>query len=288
MSQRTVGIICVVTAAMLWAIEPVVARYAYRTSNYFETITVRSIVSTFLAFTYLIMTRNLKNLRVEKVHIPKLAFIGLAGTAIADLLYYYSFTKIPILNSVLIAHMQPIFIVLFGFIIFREEKLTGGDFLFITAMIIAGILVTTRNIGNFKTLRLGTYGDLLVLISTVAWAISGIVAKKHLTGIPTGILVFYRYLIASMFLGLLSLKFGGMKFSNFYQVISGLIIFTGITLYYEGLKRLKTAITSSLELTSPLFASLLGYIFFKESITFMQFVGLILIFVALAFIRHSE
>ena len=91
-----------------------------------------------------------------------------------------------------------------------------------------------------------------------------------------------------MFLGLLSLKFGGMKFSNFYQVISGLIIFTGITLYYEGLKRLKTAITSSLELTSPLFASLLGYIFFKESITFMQFVGLILIFVALAFIRHSE
>lgn len=288
LSERTAGMISVICAAMMWAIEPVVARYAYKSSGFLETTTVRAMVAALLAFLHLAVKGRLGDLRIEKSHMPKLIFIGVVGTATASLLYFYSFTKIPVLNSVLIAHMQPIFIILIGFVMFAEERLTKRDFLFIISMVTAGILVTTKNVENFKTLKLGTYGDLMVLIATLAWAVSGIVAKKYLTTLPTSTLVFYRFLTASVALGLVSLRFGDLRCLNLYQVVNGLIIFVGISLYYEGLKRLKTAITSSFELTSPIFASVLGYVFFRESVTVMQVAGLVLILVAVVFIRHSE
>lgn len=54
---------------------------------------------------------------------PKLVYIGIAGTVFADLLYFFALTKIPVINAVLIGHVQPIFIILIGFFILKEDRL---------------------------------------------------------------------------------------------------------------------------------------------------------------------
>lgn len=143
---------------------------------------------------FLLQTKE--NIKINKIQFSTLVYIGLVGTIFADLIYFYAFTKIPVINAVLIGHMQPIFIVLIGFFILKEDKLAKFDYLGILFMIIAGLLVTTRTLENLSVLKLGTFGDFLVLSATIAWATTAIAMRKYLKNMNAGVVAFYRFLIA--------------------------------------------------------------------------------------------
>ena len=53
-------------------------------------------------------------------------------------------------------------------------------------------------------------------------------------------------------------------------MIVGIVMGLGIVAYYEGLKRLKAAQVSVLELTTPFFASAIAYLTLRETVTAMQ------------------
>jgi drug/metabolite transporter (DMT)-like permease len=112
----------------MWSIEPIFAKLAYANSDFIQTSGIRAIVVAITALLYVVLTGK-KNLKVRKSEIPKFVYIGIAGTVFADLLYFFALTKIPVINAVLIGHMQPIFIILIGFFILKEDKLTKFDYL---------------------------------------------------------------------------------------------------------------------------------------------------------------
>lgn len=59
-------------------------------------------------------------------------------------------------------------------------------------------------------------------------------------------------------------------------------------LYYEGLKRIKAAQASALELSTPFFAALLGFSILAEIVTFMQMLGIASLFVGIYFLSKKE
>jgi len=193
-----------------------------------------------------------------------------------------------VINAVILGHMQPIFIIAFGFFLLKSDTLTKFDYLGISLMIIAGLLVTTRTMENLFAFKFGTLGDLIVLSATIAWATSAIVMKKYLTAMNAGVITFYRFffpaLIFTMYLGLTS----SLIIANIYQVFIGVIIGIGTILYYEGLKRLKAAQVSGLELSTPFFAAILAFLFLNEFITSMQIIGIALLFVGVYLISKKE
>ena len=72
------------------------------------------------------------------------------------------------------------------------------------------------------------------------------------------------------------------------MVIFAIVIGIGIILYYEGLTRIKGAQVSALELASPFFASILGFVFFKETVTPLQVAGIALMFVGVYYLAKRE
>jgi len=58
----------------------------------------------------------------------------------------------------------------------------------------------------------------------------------------------------------LRIQDGKLRITSFYQMIVGIVMGLGIVAYYEGLKRLKAAQVSVLELTTPFFASAIAYL----------------------------
>ena len=76
--------------------------------------------------------------------------------------------------------------------------------------------------------------------------------------------------------------------ANIYQVIAGIVVGIGIIMYYESIKRIKAAQAGALELSAPFFAAILGYIFFRETITIIQFAGMLLMFVGVYFLSRKE
>jgi len=271
----------------MWSLEPVFAKLAYTNSDYLQTSAIRAIVVVFTALLYVFLTGR-KKLKITKNQLSKILYIAIAGTVIGDLLYFFALTKISVLNAVLIGHMQPIFVILMGFIFLKEDKLTRFDYIGILTMIIAALFVTTKTPENLFMIKLGTMGDIYVLLATVAWATTAIVTRKYLRELNAGVVTFYRYLIASViFVVYLSLK-SSLVLSNIYQILVGVIVGAGTILYYESMKRIKAAQVSAMELSTPFFATVFAFLILRERVTVMQISGLVLLFAGVCFLSKKE
>lgn len=271
----------------MWAIEPILAKLSYQNSDFLHTSAIRAVIAALTAFIYITLTKK-SPLQVTRQQLPSLIYIALVGTLVADFLYFFSLSQIPVINAVVIGHMQPIFIIAFGFFLLKTDTLTKFDYLGIALMLLSGLLVTTRTMENLIALKFGTIGDLIVLSATIAWATSAIVMKKYISAMNAGVITFYRFffpaLIFAAYLGMTS----SLMVTNIYQVYIGVIIGIGTILYYEGLKRLKAAQVSGLELSTPFFAAILAVLFLREFITGMQIIGIILLFGGVYLISKKE
>lgn len=287
MDMKKTGVLAILGASVMWSVEPIFAKLAYANSDFLQTSGIRAIVVAVTALVYVLLT-NKGNLKITKKQLPKLVYIGIAGTVFGDLLYFFALTKIPVINAVLIGHMQPIFIILIGFLVLKEDKLTRLDYLGISIMIVAGVLVTTKTPGNLSMLKLGTSGDIYVLLATVAWATTGIVMRKYLTGLNAGVITFYRYTIASVIFVAYLLFTSSLAVANIYQVLVGLVVCAGTILYYESMKRLKAAQVSALELSTPFFAVVLAFLILQELVTVMQISGIVLLAAGVLLLSRKE
>jgi len=177
MSSKKTGILAILGASLMWALEPVCAKLAYANSDFLQTSAIRAIVVVLTALLYVLIT-GVRKLKVTSNQFSKILYIAIAGTMIGDLLYFFALTKISVLNAVLIGHMQPIFVILIGFFLLKEDKLTKFDYIGIFTMIIAALFVTTKTLKNLFMIKLGTAGDIYVLLATAAWATTAIVTRK--------------------------------------------------------------------------------------------------------------
>ena len=286
MDAKKIGILAILGASVMWALESIFAKLAYENSDFLQISVVRAIVVALTAAIYVIFT-NRSQFKVSTKQIPKLIYLGIVGTVIADLLYFYSLVNIPVVNAILIAHLQPVFIILIGFFILKEDKLTKYDYLGVGVMIVAGLLVATKTFQDLSILRLGTKGDLLVLLATLGWSTTAIVMRKYLKDLNAGLLTFYRFSIASIVL-IIYVSPSSIRLSNIYQILVGVIAGAGIILYYSGLKRIKAAQVTALELSSPFFAAVLGFLVLGELVTIMQMLGIILMMVGIYFLSKKE
>ena len=287
MQKKTVGIVAILIASILWAIEPIIAKLSYATSTFITTAAVRALIVAAIGFLYAQIT-NKGNITVLKKEGYTIIVIALVASIFSDLLYFYALKTLPVVNVTLLSHLQPIFIVMIGYFILKEDKLTTYDYIGIIIMIFSAFLVTTRNLTNLFSLKLGTVADLLIIMATIAWALTTILARKYLSSVNAGVIIFYRFLIAGMLLTAYLFITHSISPVNTYQIMLGFIIGIGMVLYYEGLKRLKAAQTSSLELSSTFFAALLGFFILGELVTIMQMVGILSLCIGVYFLSRKE
>ncbi len=287
MDKKQIGVLAIVGASVMWAIEPIFAKLSYANASVIQTSAFRAIFVTIVALIYALFTNGTK-IKISKKEFSVIFYIAVVGTLIADLLFYIALTRIPVLNAVLIGHLQPIFIMLIGYFILRDEKHSKYDYIGIFVMIIGALLVTTQTLQNLLILRIGTIGDLFVVGATVSWATTGVVARKYLKTMNCGVITFYRFLIAAVFFSIYLLFKSEFHFGSMNQVIIGIIVGVGYILYYEGLKRVKAAQAGALELSTPFFAALLGFLVLGELVTPMQIAGILILCIGVYLLSKKE
>ena len=287
MNVKHIGVLAILCASVLWAIEPVFVKLSYQNSDFLHTSAIRAIFVTLIALMYVLLT-NKANIRIKKKELPTLAYVAIVGTLFADLIYYFALSRVPVINAVVIGHLQPLFIVLIGFLVLRSDRLTRFDYMGIGFMIVSGLLVTTRTPENFSMFKLGTYGDLFVLAATIGWATTGIAVRKYLKVMHAGVVTFYRFLFASIVFVIHLTSTSNISIANIYQVLLGIVAGFGYILYYESLKRIKAAQVGALELSTPFFAAILGFLVLGELVTPMQIIGILLLFVGIYYLSKKE
>lgn len=271
----------------MWAIEPIFAKLSYVNSDFLQTSAIRAIFAAMTAFIYIAIT-NKDTLRIKKHQLTSLIYIAIVGTLFADLMYFFALTQVPVINAVIIGHMQPIFIIMIAFVFLKTDKLTKFDYLGISLMMISGILVTTRTLDHLIQYKFGTIGDLFVLSATIAWATTAIVMRKYLKNMNAGVITFYRFLFASLFFVTYLIATSNVGIANIYQIIIGIVVGIGTIFYYEGLKRIKAVQVSGLELSTPFFAALLAFFILRETVSIMQIIGILLLFFGIYSLSKRE
>ena len=143
MQIKTVGVLAILGASIIWAIEPIIAKLSFQSAGFIQTSGIRAIFAAITALFYLWITKNF-SLSIKLREIPSIAYIAIVGTLVADLLYFLALTMIPVINAVLIGHMQPIFIVLMGWVVLRQDRLNRFDYIGILVMIISICILLLR------------------------------------------------------------------------------------------------------------------------------------------------
>jgi drug/metabolite transporter (DMT)-like permease len=287
MDRKHVGVVAVLAASIMWAIEPVGAKLSYENADFIQTSTIRALVAVLIALAYIGLSSR-PSLKVCRRQVPPLVYIGLAGTLFADLTYFFALQTVPVINAVLIGHLQPMFVMLMGFMWLRGDVLNTYDYAGIACMMGSAVLVTAQNPGNLLNLQLGTQGDLLVLVATVAWASTAVVMRRFIKELHAGTITFYRFLIAAIVFLIYASLTSGIAIANIYQIMVGIVVGLGTILYYEGLKRVKAVQVAALELASPFFAVILGFAVLDEMITIMQAGGMGMLIVGILLLGRRE
>ncbi len=287
---KKTGILFVVLASVCWAIETVTAKFSFASVDFLKIVFQQSVYCFLTVFLFSVFSGSLKLNELKKLTRKDhslILFIGITGSFLASLFFYYGISKTYAVNASLLVHAQPLFVAFLG-LYFLKEKLNRNDLLGGFFMIVSAVLISSRTFGNLSSLRIFSFGDLMVLVSTFLWALVVIPAKHLLKKTSPAIIITIRFFISSLIFTALLLSLGRFGIFSVYGVGIGVITGFGYIFYYNGLKRLKATQTSIIELSAPFFAAVLAFFILGEILTILQLFGFILLALGIYFISKKE
>ncbi len=281
----------IIIAATLWAVDGVILRPAL------YTLPVPLVVFIEHGLAFLVMLpffikeiKEVKKLRLGDwgAFFWVAVFGGALGTMfITKALFYVNFVNLSIV--VLIQKLQPVFALLLAALVLKE-KLPKKFFFWGLIAIIATYFVTFAEfLPNFSTGDKTLVAALFSLGAAFAWGSSTVFSKRALKEVSFRMGTYLRFGLTTLIMFLIAGAAG--NFSAFNQITQKqfltflIIIFSSggvaMLLYYYGLKRVTASVSTICELAFPLSAILFEFILRGRVLTWSQWLGVLVLFVAI-------
>ena len=278
------GSAAVVLAALLWSLDGLLRRQLYSLpapvivfwEHVFGLIILAPfIISSFKAFKKL----------TQKQWIAIIGVSFLSG-ALGTILYTAALGRIqfiPFSVVVLLQQLNPIFAISTAAILLREP-LSKKFFGLAAVALVAGYFVSFPNLSvNFSTGSGTLVAALFAVGAAACWGTSTAFSKyalkdtssMHITALRFGFTPIFALMF--VFLSGSSKSLGSLSFVQFKYIVA-ITFSTGLValiIYYFGLKRVLASRAAILELTWPLSAVFVGYVFLKEGLSATQGLGAI-------------
>jgi drug/metabolite transporter (DMT)-like permease len=271
-NQKLLGIVYGISAGAIWALETILGKLLFSSLSVMQIAASEILFATVIAFSYTFVRREW--VKIDRTNIQDLVMVGVVGTVIAPLLFYFGLSQTFAVNATLIAHMQPFFIAVLGYF-FLKEQLSQNDLIGGILIIFAAVLITSRTFANLTNFKIGNFGDLMVFFAMCCWAIVAIPGKRLIQKANSAVIVSFRFLIASLIMLPILLYMNQLVLTSIYQVLLGVLVGIGYICYYESMKRLKASQVAFTELSSPFFIAIFAWPLLGEIVNALQIMGII-------------
>ncbi|HEU0294883.1 MAG TPA: DMT family transporter [Anaerolineales bacterium] len=175
----------------------------------------------------------------------------------------------------------PVFMALLGWLILKEH-LTGIKILGILLAFVGVLLVVSD--GNLVSISIGKFGapgDVLILISSVNWAVFSALSRRGLKTYSASLMIFFVMLLGWVFTSVVFIGSGNyVEFSslsiNGWLGVTFLGVFCSGLAYiawYDALQTLSTANTGVFLYIEPLIAMIVAFFVLGEAITVASLIG---------------
>jgi len=218
-----------------------------------------------------------------------LSLLGGLFLALHFILWITSLKYTSVASSVVLVTTNPIFVGIFSYF-FLKEKLNIELIIGIILCLIGSTLIAAGDSGFEQLIivnRQALLGDILALAGAImasGYLLVGSKAREKLD-ILTYITIVYTFaaLILIILSFILDIPFTGYRNSSYlYMVLLAIIPqLVGHTAFNWALKHIKASMVAITILGEPIGATILAYLFFNESVSRFQLIGVVTIFAAI-------
>lgn len=221
--------------------------------------------------------RNIKNVLVPAVFMAASQILWVSGIYISGAAL-----------TMFIANIDLLFIILFSYFIFQDEKKKIRTSRFKTGVVMVLFGIGGIILGRGKIFAGGIgWGIFFIFLSRITWALYVVTLKLVISNTPALISSSLAITLATVFLFPVCLGWGSLNkicdmpfWVNVILFGSGIIgIGLGQALFHRNIKKIGAVITSSVMLSTPLFVLILAYFLLGEKFTLFQFLSGLLILI---------
>lgn len=244
-----------------------------------------------------------------------LGFIGLFAGPIGLILYMTALTQTSFANFsivILLQQTQPLWAILLAALLLREP--ITKRFLVFAAIALVGVylIVFPTLQPNLDTGEQTVLAGVLALAAAAFWGAATAVGKMVLEKVPFQTVAFIRFLFAAIFSFVVFAGFAlyqrfteateifGTQYylGSFlsitpeqWQSLLLIVVLTGATamlIYYFGLKRVPARVATIFELTWPASSMVIGVLFFDNTFTVTQLMGIVMLIGSMIVIARTQ
>ncbi|MHA2352051.1 MAG: DMT family transporter [Candidatus Thorarchaeota archaeon] len=282
MSKLSLAYLALVVTTFAWASSLIFAKIVF-TEDVGPIVFVAlryTIASPFLLVAALQQRRRKTTDSIRK-HWKILAFAGLSGPFISQIMQYIGLEMSVASDALLLLNLTPIFAVVLAAVILDEaitvEKIAG--LLLATFGAILIVMNTTPDYGTLDIFRL--LGDIIIIVSTFFFAINGIAGKIAVKSVDAVSTTFYSTLVAVPFIWISAFFLEDVTVLFRMSTMAWIIVlwvavvntFLAFILYYESMKYIEA---SRVQITLNLigvWGVLMSVLVLNETVTVFQIVG---------------
>lgn len=277
------GYLCVITAAVLWAVSGSSGKYLFQQGmTPLQLVQIRVTLAGSLLFLGLLL-RQRSLLRIAAGDIVYFVILGVIGMAMVQFTYLFAISKIKVAAAILLQYLAPCLIALYS-VTFAREKLTGLTLTAVLGATLGCYLVVGAY--SFDLLALNKLGLIGGLCAAVSFAFYSIYGERGMRRYNPWTVLFYALLGAAIFWNSAHFLWNGAPapFASLRQTYSAtswalimyIVVFGTVVpfgLYFEGISRIRSTRASITAMLEPITAGLTAYLFLGETMEPLQLLG---------------
>lgn len=287
MNKTLTGALAVIIASLLWSLDGFLRQSLYSLPP--AVVVFWEHIIGFVVLLPIIILTLRKFRQLSGKQWGAIALVAFLSGALGTILYTAALGKINYIDFsvvVLLQQTQPIFAILTASIILREP-LSKKFLVLAGTALLAAYFVSFPSLIVTPTPNGTTFAALLALGAAASWGISTVFSKYALQGTSFLSITAIRFGLTPLFALLIVLTTGQssqlLSISAPQWQTLGLITFStglvALAIYYFGLKRIPASRSTILELTWPLSAAVVGYLFLGDRLTPTQWIGAVVLVV---------
>jgi drug/metabolite transporter (DMT)-like permease len=280
----------IIIAAVLWGMIGLFINKLYQYGfEPLQVVSIRAICSAFMLVLYLLIT-NKGLLRIKLADVKYFIGTGIISFAFFNWCLFVAIKTTSLSVATILMYTAPAFVTIFSIILFKEKlnskKLISLALTFLGCVLVTGFFQSSAN-------RVSTIGILAGLGAGLGYALYSIFGKYALEKYDPMTIPAYTFVFAAIgLIPLTDFKEIITTLSNttalYYAIALGLFSTVLPFIFYtKGLAKLESSKASLIATLEPVVASIIGFIVFKENITFSKVLGILFVITALIIIREK-
>lgn len=271
--------ILIVCATLAWGGTPAIMKLTLQEVPPFSLAFIRMFFASLILGAFVF-----RNLKIQKADIGRFLLAAISGVTLNIGFFFLGLKLAPAINAALLIAAVPIF-TLIGASIYLHEKV-NAKLIIASALALIGVFVIIGK-PDSSTSIYTILGNVLLLLSAVAWVVNEIVSKKLLRKYSGTIVAFYTMAIGSVtFLPLAIYEYfsnpgwiAGVSTTGILGIFYGVFV-ASLFAYWAwqvGLSKLSADSASFFFYIDPIFGAILAIILLGEKITSGLIIGAVLI-----------